>query len=170
LETVVSFIISANNNIPRIKGIINRICERLGEEKDGYRAFPTAERLLSADEALFRELGAGYRAAYLVKAAKCLRDARLYELQNLGTKEARKRLLGICGVGRKVADCILLFSFKKTDIFPVDTWSKKIYNMLGMIKTDCASTMSENLVGRFGPLSGYAQQYLYYYYRTGLKS
>jgi len=178
VETVISFIISANNNIPRIKGIIERLCVRLGEkkiEKIGgsvyeYFAFPTLERLCEADEGLFKSIGAGYRANYLAAAAKQLCAFDFAKVQKMTANDAKKCLLGILGVGPKVADCILLFSFKKTDVFPVDTWVKKIYNFLKLPETEDAKIMAGNLVNRFGRLSGYAQQYLFFWFRDrGIK-
>lgn len=164
-ETIISFIISANNNIPRIKGIIERLCEGLGEERGGYYAFPAPERMCRAEESFYRSIGAGYRSEYLVKASRRLADADFAELGRLSTDEARKRLLGISGVGPKVADCVLLFAYGKTDLFPMDVWSRRAYRDLGMTPDGNASRMSGRLVEKFGDLAGYAQQYLYYYYR-----
>ncbi|HKL73635.1 MAG TPA: DNA glycosylase [Clostridia bacterium] len=166
LEMIISFIISANNNIPRIKMIIERICEQLGENKGTYYAFPTLGELESADENFFRAIGAGYRAKYLVKVCKELRNFDLEEIVSLDTDAARKRLIALTGVGRKVADCILLFAYKKTDLFPLDTWTKKVYANLCFEDTCNVDVMSKNLVDRYKYLSGYAQQYLYYYYRS----
>ena len=166
LETIISFIISANNNIPRIKSIIERICAFLGEDMGGYRAFPTVERLSQADESFYKSIGAGYRASYLVKTSRALLDYDLNRPFGLSTAAARKELMSFCGIGGKVADCILLFAYGKTDLFPMDTWSKKIYKALGFPEEHAPSAMSERLVEHFGNLSGYAQQYLYYYFRS----
>lgn len=165
-EMIISFIISANNNIPRIKGIIESICTALGEHKDGYYAFPTKEALASVDERFFESIGAGYRARYLADTAKRLLTFDVEGIRNLDTASARKELTSLMGVGNKVADCILLFGYHKTDLFPVDTWSKKIYHGLSMPDTNNVNVMSKNLVDKFGSLSGYAQQYLFYYYRS----
>ncbi len=165
LEMIVSFIISANNNIPRIKGIIDRLCKGCGTNKGEYYAFPTLEELCSVDESFFLSIGAGYRARYLVKAVNQLKDFDLDGIYNLNTDKARKKLTTLCGVGNKVADCILLFAYKKTDLFPMDIWSQKVYAALKMPTCGSITNMSDNLVTKFGTLSGYAQQYLYYYYR-----
>lgn len=165
LEMIISFIISANNNIPRIKGIIDKLCKGYGEKIDNFFAFPTLGQLSEATESFFKSIGAGYRASYLVRAIRQLKDFDLNEIFTLDTVNARKKLVSLCGVGNKVADCILLFAYKKTDLFPMDTWSQKVYWALCMPQTDKINEMSNNLVARFGKLSGYAQQYLYYYYR-----
>lgn len=165
LEMIISFIISANNNIPRIKGIIERMCTSLGENMGDYYAFPTLDALQGADVTFFKSIGAGYRAEYLVKVSKQLSTLDYEGIRSMDTATARRTLVGLMGVGNKVADCILLFAYKKTDLFPMDTWSKKIYAALGNEPTDNSTVMSKNLVAQYGELSGYAQQYLYYYYR-----
>lgn len=166
LETIISFIVSANNNIPRIKGIIERLCEGLGENKGDYYAFPSLLALAECGEDFYKSIGAGYRSKYLDKVSKELLASDIEEIAKLDTVNARKKLMELSGVGQKVADCILLFAYKKTDLFPMDTWSKKIYKFLGFEDTSSVKKMSETLVDHFQNLSGYAQQYLYYYYRT----
>lgn len=166
LEMIISFIISANNNIPRIKMIIERICENLGENKGNYYAFPTLKQLQNADEIFFRSIGAGYRAKYLVRVTQQLKDFDFDSLKSLETDLARKKLTSLTGVGNKVADCIMLFAYKKTDLFPMDTWTKKVYACLFDKDNVSIDVMSKDLTKRFGNLSGYAQQYLYYYFRS----
>ena len=165
-ETIISFIVSANNNIPRIKGILERMCALLGEKKDGYYAFPTPERMAEADPDLFRSIGAGYRAEYISDTARKLVGFDFDAIRKADTATARKTLVGLKGVGNKVADCILLFAFGKTDLFPMDTWSKKIYSALGFPEEKNPDKMAQRLVERFGNNAGLAQQYLYYYYRN----
>ena len=162
LEMVISFIISANNNIPRIKGIIEKLCDKIGEEKNGFRAFPTLESLATLTIEDFRSLGAGYRASYLYSTIKELNNGfDLDELYHLDTESARVKLMSLKGVGRKVADCILLFAYHKTDVFPTDTWIIKLFkDMTGEDKS--AKYISNYFVKLFGVNSGYAQQYLYY--------
>ena len=164
-EMIISFIISANNNIPRIKKIIERLCASLGEDMGGYFSFPTPEAMAEADKEFFASIGAGYRADYLYHTSKALLDFDFDEIRRADTEVARKKLMSLKGVGKKVADCILLFAFHKTDLFPMDTWSKKIYLSLGFPEDDDIGRMEKRLVDRFGTLSGFAQQYLYYYYR-----
>ena len=165
VETIISFIISANNHIPRIKSIIEKICFELGEKCDGYYAFPTIEMLASKDEDFYIKLGAGYRANYIADTAKVLYNGFDFEsIYEMPTAEAHKKLCTLKGVGPKVADCILLFAYHKTDVFPVDTWIKKVYaDCYG--KTTSASNMSKRLTAEYGELAGYAQQYLFYYKR-----
>lgn len=165
LETVFNFIISANNHIPRIKSIIERICAELGEERGGYFAFPAVEKLASADAGLYHRLGAGYRAEYIADTARAIADGfDLGSIADMPTAEAGKQLCALKGVGPKVADCILLFAYRKTDVFPVDTWIKKVYrDCYG--ETASAAEISKRLVAEYGGLAGYAQQYLYYYKR-----
>lgn len=163
-ETVVSFIISANNRIPRIQSIIERICAACGEKMpSGDFAFPTLSALTSLSEQDFQSFGAGYRAPYLKKTLALLCNIDLSALRSLPTEQAADVLLALPGVGPKVADCILLFGLGKTDVFPVDTWIKKVYrDMFGDATT---KAMRKNLVAEYGELSGFVQQYLFYYKR-----
>ncbi len=162
-ETIFSFLISQNNHIPRIKGIIERMCTGLGEERDGYYAFPTVSAIANAGEDYFVSIGAGYRAAYLVETARAILEVDLDEWQKLPTAELRQKLMSLHGVGRKVADCVLLFGFGKTDVFPVDTWIRKVFAMeYGDVS---AEKMADILARRYGQLAGYIQQWLYYYKR-----
>ncbi|MFW5780243.1 MAG: DNA-3-methyladenine glycosylase family protein [Bacillota bacterium] len=165
LEVIVSFIISANNNIPRIKGILNRLCERLGEDMGGYRAFPTLEKMAGKDVNFYKEIGLGYRAEYMVKTIADIKNGFDLDLYHWDTIKARKHLTTLTGVGRKVADCILLFAYHKEDVFPMDTWCKRIYRDLGLPVQNNCGNMADILTKKFDKLSGYAQQYLFYYYR-----
>lgn len=160
-ETIISFIVSANNNIKRIKKILFNIREKFGDKKDGYYAFPTAKQLLKATEDDFKSMGAGYRAKYLAEATKQLSQMDLNALKNLSTDELNKVLLSLMGVGQKVADCIMLFGFSKQDVFPVDTWIEKVYCTYFKEEHNRLKIRKE-LVNTFGNLSGYAQQYLFY--------
>lgn len=164
-ETIISFIISANNNIPRIKGIIDRMCTALGENKGEYYAFPTLEALSSASVKFYESLGAGYRAKYIYETAnQLLNDFDIDSLHNLSSSEAKSKLLTLKGVGPKVADCILLFGYHFTDVFPVDTWILKVYNEYYGQEAN-PLIVREKLVAMYGGLSGYVQQYLFYYKR-----
>lgn len=125
-ETLISFIISANNHIPRIKSIIERLSTALGDRCDGFNAFPTAKALSGKDADYYFKAGLGYRAPYIVETARAVKDGfDLDGLQTLSTDKARKELMTLKGVGPKVADCILLFGFGREDVFPVDTWIKR---------------------------------------------
>ena len=160
VETVFSFVISQNNHIPRIKSIIERICSSLGEDKGGYFAFPSVEALASKDAQWYKEIGAGYRAEYLSGIAKRFRDEGVPSFDGLSTDDARKLLMSYKGIGRKVADCVLLFGLGRTDVFPTDTWILKIF---GEEYPDVpAEKLAKILVERFGNYSGYVQQWLFY--------
>lgn len=162
-EMIISFIISQNNNIPRIKTIIERLCASLGRDMGTYFAFPTLEDMAACDEEFYFKLGTGYRANYLESVSKALLNVDLSSLFSLDTESLRTELLKLKGVGRKVADCILLFGFHRLDVFPVDTWIKKIFSAkMGDISAD---EMSKRLVDKYGDKSGLVQQYLYYYAR-----
>lgn len=161
-EMLISFIVSANNHIPRIKGILSRICEGLGEQKDGYRAFPTPQAMAAKDADYYAALGAGYRAPYLSETAREVTDGfDLEKPKYMSGDEANRYLCKLKGVGPKVADCILLFAYRKSDVFPVDTWIKKVYrDMTG--KDGTGAEIRKYLVSIYGDLSGYAQQYLFF--------
>lgn len=163
-EMIVSFIISANNNIPRIKKSIKLICEAYGKNiyKNHY-SFPTLEALEKAEEKFFRSVGLGYRASYLVETIKMLKDMDLNALKQLDTPKLREQLVKLKGVGRKVADCIMLLGFNKMDVFPIDTWTNKVYleNFYQGEKT--RPQIANYFTSLFGIFSGYAQQYFYYW-------
>jgi len=171
-EMIFSFIISQNNNIPRIKGIIERICAGLGDKKSSvcgeYYTFPTAEKFAVADVGFFKSVGAGYRDTYLSETGKKIAKEGISHLESLNAKELRRELLKYKGIGPKVADCIALFGFGKTDSFPVDTWVEKVYreDFSGTLKN--RDKISDYFVNLFGEYSGYIQQYLFYGKRLNL--
>ena len=157
-ETLCSFIISQNNNIPRIKGIIDRLCEGFGERTDGGYTFPTAERIASLNIEELAPLRSGFRAKYILDAARKFADGSISpeHIATLPTDEARAELMKIYGVGEKVADCTLLFGFARIDAFPKDVWIKRAMNVLFKgVLPECAV-----------PFAGIAQQYLFHYART----
>ena len=176
-ETIISFIISANNNIPRIKGIIERLSKNYGKkiEWNGkeYYTFPTPEELKNVTVEEYRSLGLGFRDIRLYETTKMILDKEidLEKLQNNpNTIEVREKLLSLSGVGPKVADCILLFStLKRFEVFPIDVWVRRVMNDL-YIKNEDENKVSkkqiENLAKeKFGDLAGLAQQYLFYWRR-----
>lgn len=157
-EALCSFIISQNNNIPRIRAIILRLCEKYGTKINGGHAFPTAAELSSASADDFTSLGLGYRAPYLVDAVQRVNDGRfdIAYASSLPTDELRRLLLEIHGVGPKVAECVLLYGFSRLECFPVDTWIKKaLRELLG----------NDSLVVNH-PYAGIAQQYIFEFIRT----
>ena len=162
LEMIISFIISANNNIPRIKQIIERICENFGTEMDGYYAFPTLAQLSLITESDFRNMGCGYRSGYLVSTINALNNFDYLSLFSKSTAEAKKELLKLKGIGNKVADCILLFGYGKTDVFPTDTWIVKAYQDKYGKRLSDPKEISRFFTELYGNLAGYAQQYMFY--------
>lgn len=164
-ETLISFIVSANNHIPRIKGILNRICAGIGEDMCGWHAFPSAEAMARKDAAYYASLGAGYRAEYLADTARRVADGfDLDRIFGMPSDEANAYLCRLKGVGPKVADCILLFAFRKYDVFPVDTWIRKVYaDVVGGDATN--AQMRARLRALYGEYAGIAQQYLFFYKR-----
>ena len=175
-ETIISFIISANNNIPRIKGIIERLSEKYGEEINWngkkYYTFPTPEELKNVGVQDFRELGTGFRDIRLFETTNKIltKEVDLQSLYNLDTKDARDELLTLSGVGPKVADCILLFSdLKRFDVFPIDVWVRRVMNELYIKNPDETKVNKKDIARiakeKFGDLEGLAQQYLFYWKR-----
>ena len=171
IETAFSFIISQNNNIKRIKSTIENLCKALGEKKsfmgEDYYSFPTVDSFLTKPLSFYKEIGLGYRDEYFLNFANFLKNG--YDLQGLSTlttSEIEKELLKIKGIGKKVADCIILFGFSKSDSFPVDTWIEKLYkeNLKG--KELDRAKISKELSLKYKDLSGYVQQYLFYYKRS----
>lgn len=157
-ETLISFIISQNNNIKRISGIIGRLCEEFGTKiNENAYAFPTEEELRGINEADLSPLRAGFRAKYIVDAVEKVtnKEIRLSELYDTPTDEAREILKTIKGVGNKVADCVLLFAFHKTECIPMDVWMKRVMSAY------YPDGLPQNLV-KYG---GIAQQYLFDYAR-----
>ena len=176
-ETIISFIISANNNIPRIKGIIERLSKNYGTEIkwDGnkYYAFPTAEQLKNVSVQDYRNLGLGFRDIRLYETTKMILEGKvdLEKLQNNpNTQEVRDELLSLSGVGPKVADCILLFStLKRFEVFPIDVWVRRVMNDL-YIKEKDENRINKRIIEKianekFGDVAGLAQQYLFYWRR-----
>jgi 3-methyladenine DNA glycosylase/8-oxoguanine DNA glycosylase len=171
-ETLISFIISQNKQIPQIKQVVDLLCRRfgnpIGEYKEKtYYAFPSPEQLGVLTEEDFRECKAGFRARYLKDACTKLMDGQLREedLQRLSPSELRERLCTIKGVGIKVANCVLLYGLRQKEAFPVDVWIKRIMENLyfhGETKIDVIQSFAEEKFGNYG---GYAQQYLFYYSR-----
>jgi len=176
-EMIISYIISANNNIPRIKGIIERLSKTYGQEiewnGEKYYTFPTAEELKDVSVEDYRKLGAGFRDIRLYETVHMILDKKvdLEEIQNNpNTLEVREQLLTLSGVGPKVADCILLFStLKRFEVFPIDVWVRRVMNEL-YIKNENETKVNKKEIEKlahekFGNLAGIAQQYLFYWKR-----
>ena len=161
-EILVSFIISANNNIKRIKLIIERLCNALGKDMGEFHAFPTVEEFNGVDEAFFKSIGAGYRSLYLAEVKQAYLLLIKEDLDAMSDIELKKRLMKIKGVGPKVADCILLFAFNRKKIFPVDVWMERVYYECFGTKKLTRPQISSTLTEKFGELSGFIQQYMFY--------
>lgn len=172
-EVLISFIVSANNNIPKICQSIERLSRRLGTPLGGgAHAFPTPERLAAARSRTLAACLLGYRAPYVRAAARLVADGRidLSSLARLPLEDARERLLEIPGVGEKVADCVLLFGLRHTSAFPVDTWVRRAVERLYFRgRPQTGRQIQAFARERFGPLAGYAQQHLFTYARTALR-
>ncbi len=158
-ETLISFIISQNNRIPRIQKIINSLCELLGEQKDGFYCFPSPEKILNAGISGLAPIKCGFRDKYIIDAAQKVASGEisLDEIAKMGYLPALEELKKIKGVGDKVANCVLLFGFGYYEAFPIDTWMKQIidkYYPNGLDPKD------------FGAYAGIAQQYLFHYERN----
>ena len=175
-EALISFIISANNNIPRIKGIIERLAKNYGDKiiwnnKD-YYTFPTPEQLKKASVADFRKLGLGFRDVRVYETTKIVNDNKniLQELKNeKDVNKLREKLLKFPGVGPKVADCIMLFALNKLEVFPIDVWVRRVMNEI-YIKNDDETKVNKKQIEKlakekYGNLAGIAQQYLFYWRR-----
>lgn len=160
-ETLISFIISQNNNIPRITGIIGRLCESFGEklsdEYGGMYTFPTAEILAGLSPEDLAPLRAGFRVRYILDAAQKVHsgEVALEEIRGMSCDGGREYLKKIVGVGDKVADCVLLFAYHKTEAFPSDVWIKRVV----------AEYYAGGLPECMGGYRGIAQQYLFEYFR-----
>lgn len=164
-EIIFQFIISQNNNIKRIQKIVEKMSE-IGEKiNDKYNAFPTAKVLSKMPKEYFENLGAGYRAEYLYNASQILARTDLSEIAKLSTEELNTWLLKIKGVGPKVASCILLFGFNRTECFPVDTWMEKVYRKCFYAGEMSRPQISAFMQDKFETMSGIAQQYLFNYFQ-----
>lgn len=157
-EALCSFIISQNNNIPRIKGIVERLCQSFGEQLSGdFYTFPSAEKIASLTPEDLSPIRAGFRARYIIDGAKKVASGEidLEAIRNMEIDEARHELMKITGVGIKVADCTLLYGLHRLDCFPLDVWMKRAMSIL----------FPEMKPGDFGKYGGIAQQYIFHYSR-----
>ena len=160
-EIIFQFIISQNNNIKRIQKIIEKMCVVGDKIDENYNAFPSATTLASLPLEWFQNLGAGYRDVFLFEAANLLAKTNLDEKRKLPSEELYKWLISIKGVGPKVASCIMLFGFHRTECFPVDTWMEKVYRKYFFAGEMTRPQISAFLQEKFGVMSGIAQQYLF---------
>lgn len=170
-EALISFIISANNNIKRISGIIDRLCALAGEKLDfngeSFYAFPTPQAIASLSVEQLQAIGAGYRAPYIVDSAKRIaEDYDLEKLRGMSLDAARRELLSFKGVGPKVCDCILLFSLGHTDAFPIDVWIDRAMKELFFDNQPSKKNELQEAVRSIGEYSGIIQQYIFFHARA----
>lgn len=189
-ETLISFIISQNNNIPRIKKCIENLCEMFGQSVGTYQgkdffAFPKAEIIAELTEEDLAPVKLGYRAKYIIETARKVVsdnanvnksdkiDRELLTLDSLCQQDMTKGydyLTSLCGVGPKVANCILLFGMGKYDSFPIDVWVRRVMHKLYDIEENDTKSMTDYASKHFGEYGGIAQQYLFYHIRQIEKS
>ncbi len=177
-ECLASFILSSTKQIVQIQQIVSLLCERYGEPlavgpgHGAVRAFPSPGRLARATEAELRACKMGFRAPYLLATARAVAAGQfdLARLQQLPTAVARSELMKLPGVGRKIADCVLLFAYGIQDAFPVDIWVMKGLRQLYFPRRRVSlRRLHQFAAAHFGPSAGYAQQYLFHYMRTKLR-
>lgn len=175
-EMLISFIISANNNIPRIKGIIEKMSKKYGKEiiynKKTYYTFPTAQELSKASIEDLRSLGLGFRDKRIYETTQKIKnnEFNLEQIKEIkDTNLIREKLETLPGVGPKVADCILLFGLKRFEVFPIDVWVRRVMNDLYIKKEDETKVnkkeIEELAKTKYKNLAGIAQQYLFYWRR-----
>ncbi|MGB1665792.1 MAG: DNA-3-methyladenine glycosylase family protein [Nitrosopumilus sp.] len=173
---MISFIISSNSNIPKIKNSLEKITEKFGKKvifkEHEFFLFPQPEKIAKSSINEIKSCGVGYRAPFIKEAAKMVISKKINfeNLKNSDYNEAKRNLRLIPGIGNKVADCIMLFSLNKLDAFPLDTWMIKIlekyYSKEFQIETKTITEkqyqiLHEKIVDYFGPYCGYAQQFLF---------
>ena len=184
-QCLVSFVASSNSSIANIRSSLRRMCARYGREArfggSAHRLFPTPEALAGAGDAGLAACSLGYRAGYVRAAAEAVASGRLdlRRLRRAGYGDAMDALLAVPGVGRKVADCVLLFSLDKLEAFPIDRWTTRALGRLypgafpavgaggGPLTPRRYERLHGEIVGRFGPYAGYAQQFLFKAERDG---
>lgn len=176
-EILISFIISANNRIPMIKRAINRISEKWGDKIEykgnTYYAFPTIEEFSKASAEEIEALGVGFRAKYIKDTLDKVKEScsneedtfNINRIKSLCDDECHKALQNFMGIGPKVADCIMFFSMEKSSAFPVDVWVKRAMQYFYVAPDVSLKKIRDFAREKFGDISGYAQQYLFYYAR-----
>jgi len=175
-ECLASFICSSYNNVRRITGMIERLCQAFGTPValNGFRGcrFPPPEAIARTSEARLRQLGLGYRAAYLRATARLVADGklRLDRLRDVDYQTAKAALLRCDGVGDKVADCVALFALQHEEAFPIDLWIRRAMRYYFGSRRMTPGRLHAFAAQHFGRYAGYAQQYLYHYVRTSRAS
>ena len=171
-ECLASFILSQNNNVPRIKGIIRTISARFGEritlDNQVDYSFPTPQSLAQAGIDSLFDCRMGYRAPYLWGVSSAIADGRfdLHGLKILPYVEAKRQLMQFKGIGEKVADCVCLLSLGHIEAIPIDVWMKRVIEQIYLKRKASIREIREFAQDYFGEYLGYAQQYLFHYART----
>lgn len=171
-ETLISFIVSQNKQIPHIKQIISTLSVKYGNKAgevygESYYTFPSVEILNQVNEQELRDCKVGFRAPYIKDACSKVYSGEINEndLKNMDINMARKKLMTIKGVGEKVANCVLLFALGKREAFPVDVWMKRIMEEMYFHKETKKEEIERFALDLYKDVAGYAQQYLFYYAR-----
>ena len=173
-ETLISFIISQNKQIPQIKAVVKNISQMAGklikDNGEEVYSFPDALELAKLSEENIRECKAGFRAPYIMDAVRLYLEGSIKESEFIGisTDDARKLLMTVKGVGEKVANCVLLYSLGRREAFPVDVWMKRIMEHLYFKKDTDKKVIEEYAYEKYGEYAGYAQQYLFIYGKNNL--
>jgi len=168
-ECLLSFLCSSAKSIPHIRTMIEALCKSSGKEVvwGDYIGFAFPEPKCIGDDLQLESVKAGFRAQYLVKTSQCIDRNQLLSLKWLAHGEAQKRLMGLAGVGKKVADCVLLYSLDFLEAFPIDVWIKRGLQKAYFKGEKVGEKKMEEFVrGHFGPFAGYAQLYLYHFWRN----
>ena len=170
-ETLISFIISANNRIPRIMKSVDKIAQVYGKEiymnERKYYTFPEAKEIANSTLENLEVCKAGFRCKYVHSTSEMVEreSINLGNIEKMNTDDAREYLMKLPGVGPKVADCVLLYSGTKKDVFPTDVWVKRVMEEIYFKKKTGLKDIQKMAREKFGRLSGFAQQYLFYYAR-----
>lgn len=171
-EALVAFLLSANNNVSRIRRLVTAINRAYGSEIDAggvtLYGFPEAKVLANTEEEALRKLGVGYRAPYLVETARRVADGfPLWDLWEMPYDEAHRLLISLPGVGDKVADCVLLFGCEHAEAFPVDVWVERLMNAWFDLREKNRTRLAQRSRELLGNNAGLLQQYLFHAARTG---
>ena len=182
IQCIISFLCSSNNNIPRIRLMLRNLSRVFGKtiewKGDVFHTFPTLASISSASQAELLQCGLGYRAVYIQNTVKSIlnQEVDMKIIEKANYTESKLEIMKLCGVGEKIADCILLFSLDKLDAFPIDTWIIKLLqeylnNILvaspeikinNKLSPNQYKVISKKIRDHYGKYSGYAQQFLYY--------
>ena len=168
-ECLVSFLLSSAKAIPHIRSIVEELCRSCGEKifLGNYQGYGFPEPLSIGCSHRLESIRAGFRTSYLIKACQCIDRNQLLALKGLSYRDARKGLMNLSGVGKKIADCVLLYSLDFLEAFPIDTWIKKgLQKVYFGGRRVGEKEMEEFVSNHFGPFAGYAQLYLYHFWRN----